>query len=566
MVNTQRELVVGTRGSALALAQAAIVCGALRQLHPSLSIQVRRIITTGDARADVPLSELGRGVFVSEIESALRDGRIDLAVHSAKDLPSTLASELTLAAFLPRADARDVLVSRAGTLRDLPAGAHVGTSSPRRTCQLRALRPDLDLRDVRGNVDTRLRKLAAGEFHAIVLAAAGLIRLGREAEATEWLDVEDMIPCVGQGALAVEARANDELLLSMLRELDDPDTRARVTAERAFLAELGAGCRAAAAAHAIMDGSRLRISALIGAVDGRHMTATREGSARDAERLGSSVARELLRAGAAGFLANAGGALAGKRVAVTRAAEQSVELIALLRARGAQPTPCPTIAIKPVADTNALDATLAQMRSAHWIVFTSANAVRAVADRLDALRLSVPASVRIAAVGGATGEELAQRLRPADFVPSSATAEALADELRDVVDRLVIFPRGDLASDVLTDRLRARSARVLSIVAYRTVPGPGVAELASLTESGQCDAIVFASPSSVRFAADALAKVRTPTAQFPAIVCIGPTTARAARAIGFDPDAVATSQSIGGIVEALERSFGAAPLAEMPAR
>ncbi|MGH7636746.1 MAG: hydroxymethylbilane synthase, partial [Gemmatimonadaceae bacterium] len=330
-----RDLVVGTRGSALAMAQTELVCTALRARHPGLRIRIERITTTGDVRADVPLSTLGRGIFVSEIESALRERRIDFAVHSAKDLPSTLASELVLAAIPAREDARDVLVSRAGTLRQLPFGARVGTSSPRRACQLRALRPDLDLRDMRGNVDTRLRKLAAGEFDAIVLAAAGLNRLSRADVVTDWLSPAIMIPCVGQGALAIETRADDTELVSLLSGLDDPQTRARVLAERAFLAELGAGCLAAVAAHATIENDRLELLAMIGGADGKQHISRSSGSMRDAAGVGSRLARAMLRDGAARFLARTDGPLVNRRVIVTRPAEQSRELLALLRARGA---------------------------------------------------------------------------------------------------------------------------------------------------------------------------------------------------------------------------------------
>jgi hydroxymethylbilane synthase len=204
-----KAVVIGTRGSALALAQTEQVSRALRAVHPGLQVEVRRISTRGDRITDRPLAELGRnGVFVSDIESALRDGSIDLAVHSAKDLPSRLAPDMRLAAFLAREDPRDVLVSRGGPLAALPRGARVGTSSPRRAAQLRAVRPDLTLADVRGNVDTRLRRLAAGEYDALVLAGAGLVRLARAAEITEWLEPAVMIPAVGQGALAVEVRAD----------------------------------------------------------------------------------------------------------------------------------------------------------------------------------------------------------------------------------------------------------------------------------------------------------------------------------------------------------------------
>ncbi len=297
-------LTVGTRGSALALAQTQLVLDALRQRWPDLEVRVERIRTTGDARRDVPLAALGRGAFVSEIEAALRERQVDVAVHSAKDLPSRLAPGLRIAAVLERADPRDVLVSRQGhTLRDLPAGARIGTGSPRRACQLHAARPDVDVLGVRGNVDTRLRKLAAGEFDALVLAAAGLIRLGRADEATEWLDPAVMLPAVAQGAIAVEVRADDAEVLDVVGPLDHAPATAAVTAERAFLARLGAGCAAAVGAHATVSGENdLSLTGLIGAPDGRQVRGTRAGSVGDAEQLGAGLASELLEAGGAAFL------------------------------------------------------------------------------------------------------------------------------------------------------------------------------------------------------------------------------------------------------------------------
>jgi hydroxymethylbilane synthase len=297
-------LTVGTRGSALALAQTELVIAGLRQRWPDVEVRVERIKTTGDVRRDVPLAALGRGAFVSEIEGALRERRIDVAVHSAKDLPSRLGPGLRIAAILERADPRDVLVSRtAEALRDLPPGARIGTGSPRRACQLRAARPDVEVLDVRGNVDTRLRKLAEGGFDALVLAAAGMIRLGRAAEATEWLDPAVMLPAVAQGAIAVEVRADDADTLALVAPLDHEPSAAAVCAERAFLARLGAGCTAAVAAHAKTgDAGQLSLSGLIGATDGRHVRGTRSGAVADAERLGEELASELLAAGGSAFL------------------------------------------------------------------------------------------------------------------------------------------------------------------------------------------------------------------------------------------------------------------------
>ncbi|MFN2563754.1 MAG: hydroxymethylbilane synthase [Gemmatimonadaceae bacterium] len=294
---------VGTRGSPLALAQTGLVCDALRQRWPEVEVRIERITTTGDVRRDVPLATLGRGAFVSEIEAALRERRVDVAVHSAKDLPSRLAPEMRIAAVLERADPRDVLVSRGGaTLRDLPPGARVGTGSPRRACQLRASRPDLEVLEVRGNVDTRLRKLAAGDFDALVLAAAGLIRLGRADEATEWLDPGVMVPAVAQGAIAVEVRADDAEVAGLVTALDHAATAAAVSAERAFLARLGAGCTAAVAALATVSSDALSLAGLVGAPDGRNVRGTRVGTVGEAEAVGDALADELLEFGGAAFL------------------------------------------------------------------------------------------------------------------------------------------------------------------------------------------------------------------------------------------------------------------------
>jgi hydroxymethylbilane synthase len=270
----------------------------LRACHPGLDVRLQRITTKGDVMQDVPLATLGgRGAFVDAIEEALVRGEIDLAVHSAKDLPSRVPPELTIAAFLERADPRDVLVSRGATLRELPHGARVGTSSMRRASMLRAIRPDIVVLDLRGNVDTRLRKLNAGDYDAIVLAAAGLVRLGMAARITEWLPVDAMIPSPGQGALAIEVRAADDDLRNVIRPLAHTPTEAALAAERAFLARLGTGCAAAVAAHATLDGDRLTLRAMIGTPDGRSVRRVDTGAARGAAELGERTAEALLAAG-----------------------------------------------------------------------------------------------------------------------------------------------------------------------------------------------------------------------------------------------------------------------------
>ncbi len=289
-------LTIGTRGSKLALAQTALVRAALLAAHPQLQLAVERIATKGDIIHDRPFSQIGgNGLFVTEIEQALRAGTIDIAVHSAKDLPSTMPPDMAFAGIPPRADARDVLVARGGyTLAELPQGARVGTSSMRRSCQLRHLRPDLEIAELRGNVDTRLRKLHEGQYDAIVLAAAGLDRLGIAQEITEYLDPSVMVPAVSQGALVIEVRAGDAATATLLAPLDHPATRAAITAERAFLAHIGGGCQVPIAAHAQLDGDTLLLAGLIGAHDGRVVRDELRGPSASPAKLGTDLAAILL--------------------------------------------------------------------------------------------------------------------------------------------------------------------------------------------------------------------------------------------------------------------------------
>jgi hydroxymethylbilane synthase len=296
-----RTLRVGTRGSRLSLRQTQLVTDALARLAPGLRIETVVVKTAGDRAPDVPLERLGGvGFFARELEAAVADGRCDLAVHSAKDLPTEPHPKLVVAAVLHRADPRDVLISRTGArLADLPAGARVATSSPRRAAQVLAHRPDLVPVPIRGNIDTRLAKMERGECDAVCLAGAGLLRMGWQDRVTEWLPPEVMLPAPAQGALAVQVRRGDTECRALVAALDDASTREAVTAERAFLARLGTGCRAPAAALAVVRDGRTILEALIAREDGRavrRQIAT--GPAGAARWLGMSLAdRLLVRAG-----------------------------------------------------------------------------------------------------------------------------------------------------------------------------------------------------------------------------------------------------------------------------
>lgn len=296
---------IGTRGSALARWQTEHVAGLLRAAHPGLEVEITVITTQGDRMLDQPLASIGgKGVFTAELEAALRGGTIDFAVHSLKDLPTDSPEGVTLGAITQRADPSDVLVSRDGrTLKTLPMGSVVGTSSRRRAAQLLHLRPDLEIRDLRGNVDTRLRKvLEAGEYDAIVLAYAGLARLGLLNAVTEKLSFDDMLPAPGQGALAIQSRDDDSSAL--LAPLADANTTAAVTAERAFLAGLGGGCSLPIAAYGEVIDGEIRLRGRVSAPDGsQQIDVALHGT--DAETLGYQLADAALASGAGALLESA---------------------------------------------------------------------------------------------------------------------------------------------------------------------------------------------------------------------------------------------------------------------
>jgi hydroxymethylbilane synthase len=294
-------LIIGTRGSQLALWQAEWVQRQLKQIAPDLSVTLKRIQTSGDKIQDVPLAKVGgKGLFVKEIEEALLRKDIDLAVHSMKDLPAVLPAGLLIICVPEREDPRDALLARdEKKLHALPLRARVGTSSLRRQAQLLHARPDLQIEMLRGNVDTRLRKLQENHFDAIVLAASGLKRLGWDAQITECLPVDVSLPAIGQGALGIEGREDDDFVRVLVSKLEHQPTRVTVVAERALLKRLEGGCQVPIAGHAVLQGESLTLDGLVISLDGkRYVRHSLSGSMFEAESIGREVAEELLDRGA----------------------------------------------------------------------------------------------------------------------------------------------------------------------------------------------------------------------------------------------------------------------------
>ena len=295
-----REIAIGSRGSKLAVIQAEELLAKLRQVLPGLKACLVKITTRGDRDNTTALDGFsGQGIFVKELEKALLDKQIDLAVHSLKDLPTEIPQGLMLAAVTSRLDPRDVFISRDVKLADLAPGSKIGTGSRRRAVQLLALRPDLQVCDIRGNIDTRLRKVSDGEFDGVVVAAAALIRLGWQEKITEYLSIEHFTPAVGQGTLGIEVRSEDKEIAALVSKIKDQPTWQAVTAERTFLQTLGGGCRAPIAALGTVSAGTLKLTGMVAGADGSQiLRAAEQGKTSTPEQIGKRLARKMAEMGA----------------------------------------------------------------------------------------------------------------------------------------------------------------------------------------------------------------------------------------------------------------------------
>jgi hydroxymethylbilane synthase len=526
--------------------QSELVAARLRA--NGVPVELKTIVSDGDLRA--PDTPIGEGIFVTALERALVAGEIDLAVHSAKDLPLEEDPQLVIAAYPERADARDALVTArpVRSIDDLAVGAKVGTDSPRRAGFLRALRPDLNVISLHGNVDTRLRRLDAGHADALVLAAAGLDRLGFGGRVAVRIDPESMPPAPAQGALAVQARREDQEVLAPLRALDDSTIRLVVVAERALLKAIGGGCRAPVGAVAVLVGGALNF--IVGAVtpDGRTKHVIRV-----AHRVedGSALAREVSAAARdlCGFVP-----LQARAVLDTRPELEPSELEAIER-QGFRVLHIPTIGIASAQSDGDLKRARARIGDYDWVVLTSKRGVAALFDGMAA----PPSSVRWAAVGPTTAKALSARGVRVDCVPASLRGDAIPLAMAKagpVRGRRVLLARADAAANTLPEKLEEMGATVDDVIAYHTVTGPDASRraVAEALTDGELEAIVFASGSAARGLVE-LAGAGAGKARAVRAVTIGPKTSAAARELGFEVAGEAETRDSAGVRAALRRVF-----------
>lgn len=558
---------LGTRGSALALTQSGHVADALRALGHD--VEIVTVTTAGDVTSGSLVVAGGTGVFAAALRTALLAGDCDIAVHSLKDLPTARTAGLVVAAIPPREDPVDALCARDGlTLAELAPGARVGTGSPRRAAQLRSLRPDLNVVEIRGNVPTRLGRVRGSgartaDLDAVVLARAGLARLGLTDKVT---DVLDLLPAAAQGALAVECRTGDVATREALAPLDDATTRACVTAERAVLAALQAGCAAPVGALATASGDTLTLVAAAFSNDGtRQVRAEQSGPFSGATQLGTSVAALLVADGAfavSPITASRESRLAdihddasafhdertlwaagtrpdfvGRRVLLAR---PDGPLAEGLREAGLEVTSVPltrTVPLRP-AIPEGFD----------WVVLSSP-----VGAGILAGLASDPARVatHVAAVGEATAEALAASGLVAELIPGGEASAAALVEVFPDGPGTVLLPGSALAAPTLAEGLAAKGWRVTVLPTYTTEAlAEAPAEVVAAWRAGAFDAVVLTSGSIARATAELLGVDRAPTA-----VAFGPPTASTARDVGFDVAAVATTQDVAGVLDALSHAL-----------
>ncbi len=549
-----KNLRIGTRQSQLALTQTKHVAALLENAWPGLACELVRFVTKGDKTLDKPLAQIGgKGLFTLELEQALHNGEIDLAVHSLKDLPVEQPSGLTLGAIPERETTADVLIAKNGwTLATLPGGAVVGTSSPRRKAQLLSLRPDLNIISIRGNIDTRIRKtLKADEYDAVILAKAGVRRLGLENLVTD--DNLGLLPAPGQGALGVQCRADDHETLEFLRAIHCLDVAACVTAERDFLARLGGGCSAPIAALAQEKDATFELSAWVGNANATEYLHD-QNSGSDSAVISGELAASFRERGVDQFLNGAESSVSEKRrIIVTRSAEQSGEFAKKLRARGLEPLVCPTITFEALP-AEPLLAALKNFSKYDIIIFTSANAVRFFEATAQSFQLDFSQRPQIAVVGDATTASLPERYGAPDFVPEKFTAENLALSLGDIKGQRILLPRAKIGRPQIVDILQERGASVDDIPLYDTVPVEPTSAIVSELKNG-FDSVTFSSPSSVRNFMRILENTGLKLRPETVVACIGPSTAEEAEKFGLLVAIMPEKYTIDALADAIARHF-----------
>jgi hydroxymethylbilane synthase len=551
----KKYIIIGTRGSQLSLVQTELIKKKLQVLLPQKQIEIKIIKTTGDKNMNpVPLDTIGKGWFTKELDKALLNERIDMAVHSLKDLPEELPAGLIIAAIPQREDPREALVSNKNIMFEkLKKGAIIGTDSTRRKTQILSKRPDLNVASIRGNVNTRLEKLANGEYDGIFLAVAGLKRLGMENRITQRFSETDIIPSPGQGALAIVIRKKDKILFNSLQKLNHQKTISAVLAERAFSRALGGGCKTPIGAYAEITDSQITLHGVVGSYIGTNVVKkSLQGTEAFPEKLGEKLAQTFLKNGYSGFEKP-------KFVVITRPENASVIMQKYIEALGLLTYFYPSISIAKSKLSKKAYKILSDIKSFDWLVFTSQNGVRFFVAALDELGIPLTSlkNKKIAVVGKKTAEAVKKYNLSVEFVPTKFTTQALANEMQNIKGKKIFMARANLANQLLTKRLEERGAIITDIPIYNTSfienDNP---EFESLLKNQQIYCLTFTSPSTVKGFINNIknSPIKKSVFTIPAI-SIGPVTTKSLEKHGFQKIYTADIYTINGMIAKLKESI-----------
>jgi len=557
---------IGTRGSQLALYQANVVKEELEKKFPGVHFQIVVIKTKGDKILDVPLSKIGdKGLFTKELEVAMFDNEIDMAVHSLKDLPTSFPEGVVLGAVLKRGEVRDALISSTRrSLRDLTPEDIIATSSLRRKAQLLRINKDFKIVEIRGNVNTRIRKMEEGFCTVMVMAAAGLQRLGMDNYISELIDPSVVIPACSQGAIAIEIRENDAAIAALVGAINDPVTLTATNAERAFLRTLEGGCQIPVGSHSSISGNHFEITGFIASIDGtEYLCEKAEGSVDRAVEISVALAQKLLSLGGRDILKAirledpfAPGKylpLKGKVFISTRALEAGDTLPDLLKAKGATLLSLPMIEIIPVEGSNHFK----QLSLYDWLFFTSRNGVAHFFRQLIDLTGSseLPTSLKVAVVGAKTASELEYYGYSPAFTGVSHGSAEMANEFcstHNPKNCKILLSLGNLADDTLKTILGAHN-HVDRINVYETREPKSVNHtLIQRIKDGQYDLILFTSPSTFHHFSSFVDRSVLESLK---IASIGTTTSRAIQQAGFNPLLTAAMSNAEGLTEAIIKYY-----------
>lgn len=555
----RRRIVFGSRRSRLALWQTRSVVAQLQQAHPDLEFSIQEISTRGDRIIDQPLPEIGgKGLFTAELDQALADQSIDIAVHSLKDLPTEASPDIAIIPIMKREDPRDVLVSKSRCdFMSLRSGAVVGTSSNRRMSQLLALRDDIEVRPIRGNVPTRIEKVRSGDYDAAVIAAAGVIRIGLSDEIAEWFSLEQVLPAPGQAMIAGTCRRGDELALELLQGLQEQADVDCVQAERSFLATLDGGCSTPLAAHAVQLEQlpeHVELTGRVASLDGKTVVTRKAVGAPDV--VGRQLAAEILHAGGAAILeelqgSESTGNLLGRRVVVTRAVEQADSLAELLDRHQASSIEMPLIQFRSIVDAETAQPVLQELTKYDWILFTSSNSIRFFFDLLGEHEL--PPSVKVACVGQKSATTLSEFGCQPDFMPTTFSGSGLAGQIPVSTDQKILYPSALVVASRLQEDLQERGCKVTRWPIYETLAVEIDPERRQMIRQG-VDVVTFASPSAVSSFCEQMQEYRELLDPC-TVACIGPMTRQRAESLGVRVDVTPDEHTTTGLVQALVDYF-----------